>query len=939
MRFLDKIKFTLLILLSLSTIFFAVGCKKPAEQETIYQTPTVEFEDYTYQPTFNTYNEVTLDGKLDDSIWQSQNKLSKKITIDGKVHDVEISTYFAEDGLVAYYKVSGSPVYFEQYRMPDHNSGLIIYLTDGENSKLEQGAWEICLDVGNVHGTKKYIKTASIDYKYNTFYAYMDKVVVVDGEVNTKSSNGYVAEIMFPWEFITTDGNMPKSVSMDAKIVYCKSNVGNRSALISVASNVIPSYKSTSPKDWMRFSKDGYLGDDTKISYTVNGGDGVQNGQVVVNGTFGKSVLLTTKADDGYALDALTVNGVKYQSPAVTFSPRQVEHLDIQVSFKPISGALRTITVTSGYNGCLYKEIPDGTLLTLTDSDSKDYVASALDGKVQLTLPNGSYKVSVDGFLQKTLTITQADVEYNLQLTKNLFTQKHDAINLEDTPTGSKISFTNVNNMGSTTYVSNKLNIDCSEIVALDYVIKLEVGKQIFSSLQYSSQDGTRLDPYCNFGSWDNNPFLIKQGSSTIAICDDKICTQTTSNGKTYLSLHFYQIIDGDTISLYTKTADNLTLICSNKLDDVVGSIRMVFTDFKGELYYEDFKILTGEEVLNNYKASVNVVKNDKADVVVDKGYVGLGQSFTITATPTSNNLNTSIVTKITVNGVETFATVNDKTLTATYLHVYGKMDKLDVEVQTIDVALDYKDVSISFVAKDMVGNIISLAEKRGTITGNVTKDFVATSDGCCTVSLVDGDYVLSIDGFLPTTFTVLGDSQVNLVLGQDVFLDDATGFNVGYNDTDGYNFTSTTAQSRLTFDAQKLPIKDGLKISFTYNGYVGNGVRQWVEFIFKSSNGKAIQAQILTWDNNFILKNIAGSREEISIGTFNKAISFDLYLLVVNGKVSLYNGLDQHLGTLEKASDTGKPLQEVSQVQIYYGFDNHDTWRITNLKVESYSA
>ena len=70
MRFLDKIKFTLLILLSLFTIFFAVGCKKPAEQETIYQTPTVEFEDYTYQPTFNTYNEVTLDGKLDDSIWQ-----------------------------------------------------------------------------------------------------------------------------------------------------------------------------------------------------------------------------------------------------------------------------------------------------------------------------------------------------------------------------------------------------------------------------------------------------------------------------------------------------------------------------------------------------------------------------------------------------------------------------------------------------------------------------------------------------------------------------------------------------------------------------------------------------------------------------------------------------------------------------------------------------
>ena len=177
MKILNKIKIALFVLLSLSVMFFAFGCEKQLDPETIYDTPSVDLDDYEYQPTFNTYGEVVLDGKLDDSVWQNQSKLTEKVMAGGIEHDIEISTYFAEEGLVAYYKLIGSPVYFNPYRDSGNNSGLELYFANDTITHIEQGSWEVSLDSGLVYNSKKYFRTASIGYGYQNFYAYIDRAI------------------------------------------------------------------------------------------------------------------------------------------------------------------------------------------------------------------------------------------------------------------------------------------------------------------------------------------------------------------------------------------------------------------------------------------------------------------------------------------------------------------------------------------------------------------------------------------------------------------------------------------------------------------------------------------------------------------------------------------------------------------------------------------
>lgn len=936
MRFLDKIKITLITLLALSTVFFVVGCQKPTEPETIYNTPKVEIDNYDYNKNYNVYGEVVLDGKIDDDVWQNQSKLSKTVVIDKVEHKIEVSTYFADKGLVAYFKVMGAPAYFDQYLMPDNNTGLILNIADGKNTNLQQGTWEIAVDVGGVYRTKKYIKPASLYYGYHLYYAYMDRAVVVDGDINTKDSNGYVIEVMFPWSFITDDGSMPKSISMDASIIYRNSNTNSIKSTVSVSSKVLATYSSSNPKEWLRFSKDGYLGKDTPITYTVNDGNGVQNGQIIIDGSYGNGFLLTAKADDGYAFDSLTINGVNYQYPAVTFAPRKEFDLDVQVSFRPISGALRTISVTTGYAGCLHNDLPGGTVAILTDEDGNDYVGTSIDGKIDINLPNGGYKVSIDGYDQTTLAVNATDKNYSLQLDKNLFINKNSDIDYAETSSGYNFGFTNVSRT-NTERIKSRLDVDLSNITVLDYVIRLEMGKNIFSSMQYHTASDKLINVYFNIGSWNKCDFLIKKDTTLVTSYNDTNALQTTVNGKTYVAVHLYQVIDGKTITLYNKTNDNLTLIGTLTLPETPKYLYVSFTDFKGELYYEDFKVLSSTEVLDKNKASVNVVDADSADVTIDKYFVGLGQSFTITATPTVNELDTSVITKITVNGVEIPISIDGNVTTATYTHVYGKVDKLDVKVYT--QVVKYKDVTLNLVGKGLNGQDIDLVGKTGKVSGKVDKAVTVLDNGSLVVGLIDGDYVLSIQGFLPTAFSVSNDTtQVDLVIGQNIFVDDSTDFDLSYNEIDGFNFTSSVNKSKVYFDSEQVQIKDGIKISFTYTGYVDTGVKHWIEFIFKSSEGKTIQAQILTWGDQFILKNSNNSDEQVTIGTFHQEISFDLYFIVKWGKVSLYNSLNQHLGTLVQSSQTNSPLKDLVEFSVYYGYESANSykpWSITNFNIE----
>jgi hypothetical protein len=110
------------------------------------------------------YGDISLDGDLSD--WDNIDKLSISLPIGGVNHDIETASYYAEEGLVLYYKVMGAPVYYNPGRGASHNTGVELFIAPDNTSELLGGAFEMELSpTGNVT-VKKFIIEYNAGVKY-----------------------------------------------------------------------------------------------------------------------------------------------------------------------------------------------------------------------------------------------------------------------------------------------------------------------------------------------------------------------------------------------------------------------------------------------------------------------------------------------------------------------------------------------------------------------------------------------------------------------------------------------------------------------------------------------------------------------------------------------------------------------------------------------------
>ena len=266
-----KLKLLVLCLLMVVTSFTVIACKTNngggvGGNQTIKADPIVldEYVNDSQDETYITYDDkITVDGNVTSAEWASQEKFYKVLSIGGIEHEIEASAYFAEEGLIMYWSVLGAPAYYNSGRNSYDNSGVELYLAPGDAARGEGNAWEIDFQTGGVYASKRnigYHKNSNdpkVSYGYSSCAAYMDFDVVIDGELNDPSNNGYMMEFMIPWTHLGYF-KAPEYVCVDAAIINCTSEIGPRNAWYSIGEHTRTDYGWMNVQGWYKYTNKGF---------------------------------------------------------------------------------------------------------------------------------------------------------------------------------------------------------------------------------------------------------------------------------------------------------------------------------------------------------------------------------------------------------------------------------------------------------------------------------------------------------------------------------------------------------------------------------------------------------------------------------------------------------------------------------------------------------
>ena len=225
----------------------------PVINETVYQDLDVpKYSDPT--PEYNTYGGITIDGIVGDE-WKGQQTLATEAYVKGVLHKVEMSTSFADEGIVLYAKVTGAPAYYNPLRFTVNTSIVLNIETDAEPIDNE-GPMKIILYPGELYLAFRYDKRGEkAAFSYNRYHVELDRAYTVDGKTNDPTNNGYTIECMIPWSAIG-ESAAPDKVYIDPEISYCANETDystSSCSLVSYLRGDVASYT-----DWYKFDGSGY---------------------------------------------------------------------------------------------------------------------------------------------------------------------------------------------------------------------------------------------------------------------------------------------------------------------------------------------------------------------------------------------------------------------------------------------------------------------------------------------------------------------------------------------------------------------------------------------------------------------------------------------------------------------------------------------------------
>lgn len=921
MKSLNKIKILLISLFLFVAAISFIGCKEP---DPIYFTPEVTLDDYTpYEEKPPVFGEITLDGVMDEAVWADQEVGEITLKVGGVDYYVSLTSYYTEHGIVIGANVEGSPVYYNPSRYTNHNSGLEFYVAPGGTEHINKKAWQISTDVGNNVDPYLFFNTA-----YITFGADVQLGTTVSGQLNTVNSDGYTMEMMVAWECVNSISRPIPYVNLDAAIIDVNSYVGDRNAWVSIGREVIPGWSFSSPKTWFTFTKDGFFDSSKTPDYTVNDGNALSNGQIEVVGSVKEGYFVKATPLEGYRMSALTINDVSYDVAKVNFDKNSLPVLDIHVEFLPIEGEKRNIIINKGFAYC-EQVIQSGTAVTLKNADGDLYTGFVGDnGEWEVNVPNGDYTFIAQGFNPLSVTITD-DTVYQVSFRSNTFVSYNNVTVDETLDTGATLIFNQVGVPQDNIYFA-KYNVDFSNKVVIDQKIKVQLGNPIFFSVRFKDSWSWNFGNYINIGSWTGAQALyIKHADgTTLETLNSSNTTIISENGKNYIEVRLVQVINGNTLEVYRATDDGYVLYGKFVSDRPIVEGYATITDYQGEVILSDVQIYDGNTASLYKTATVSVGDTGESDVTLSASEFGFGDTVTITVVPKIAEIGTNVIKNVLVNGKPVEYEIVDDVYRVLFTHA---SDSTSYQVTVITENLLLRNVTINLTAKLYSGQTANVLGKTVYLTGEYANSFIVEDSN--TINLPDGDYQLLLEGYLPVSIKVSGDTNLNVVLAQNIFTPNQK-FTYGYSETDGYYYTSSTKNSWM--DLENVPETGNVKVSLTYSGRVASNVQQWTSICFYNDTDNVIEVQLLTWGATFRLKNVHANTWQI-ICSETCDYSNDFVITLIDGVLSVYyaNDLVNPIFTTNE-SKNGGALQNFSKISIFYGYDNASDWKITNLKIES---
>lgn len=360
------------LLLASIVLFFGFVLQKDSG----YRFPIFNYNNGDKVVKTSNDGKITLDGKLNEEVWNKKNKL--EVSMEGNDNvSVVMSSHFTDEGIYIALDVKDMGVYYSQSRDSFANSCIELYASSVAGAyDLNSGdAYEIDLGVNGVATVKKFMNSA-----YTLWPMQIDMSVVTKGDINTAECTGYVIEALLPYsmfggecEFIYANPAIVRTFSTgDEQRQWYNFGIEKRQVEWEKALH------------WWQFNTDGLIAHDVAIKEVKNG---TVNGQNYV--VDGDDYRFEICPQDGYYAKSVKV-GKKDVTNDLVYSGG--------VTYYVVERVKEDITVEVVYEKLPSETVPVKGRVVNSEGTGAGIIASVINGgyAVQATVnEDGTFEVIV----------------------------------------------------------------------------------------------------------------------------------------------------------------------------------------------------------------------------------------------------------------------------------------------------------------------------------------------------------------------------------------------------------------------------------------------------------------------------------------------------------------------------------------------------------------
>ena len=968
----------LLLCLIVSIVSFAFACSggdNGGDNGGSNPPVDVTLDEYIYDERdieYNTYGEVTVDGKLDEAVWENQIKLNRELVVGGANYAVEMSAYFADDGVIMYIDVvTDGGVYINKLRSDHYNSGMEVYITSGDKTTPLMNTWEIPLMANGRYNSRLYTWEGFL----RDARCYVDVKTQIDGlghaplshediNLTPEQTNGYTMEFYVPYANLN-EMSKPSSITMTAAVVHLAGFTSDVRNWVDIHQACDGAGAQYALDIQYAFNEQGYLDRsiDTVRTYKVNGvenSDGiVENGylELDIPTLVGETGSITAIPNPGYMFDYFIVNGVKQDLPFYEIK-KNMGNLDIQVGFKSLDGAdvvdRAEVTIVGPEQGILGYDI-EGKEIRLF-SEKGIFFAEVVDGAVVFeNIPVGEYTFSIPALtgIDTEIVFETGISEYTVVLEYKLFNDETTDATLNYTYNEADQSYTLVstnNTAGNERAIA--FSTDAGKIVWAEMTVGFDLVKSgVTDDKEFilNSIKGT-INSSMNIGIW----WVGKDSTGNEPAEGNELRLRTSGTDKwSYLILSNVYTASNPDKDLHARLLDGEKItVAINLLNTTASIFYKMEADTEWYLWqtlYNYKKIvgissrgaeetITGIKVANEssmYDAGIvatNLTVNDDAmGTVLATGSIYGGQVRVI---PKANE--GYMLYELKVNGVSYPLEVAKFNTNGGAIYVPGKSAFTNNVEVTFGPALETKEYTITIfdANNNPINGQITLVSASHTTVAK-------TINGVATVALIaNADYVLSVDGYEEVTISIDADGNIaetSFVLDKSILYTESKVFDYGVNDTDGNWFTSTTNAGDEVLFIEGSDWSNGKAVSFHLNAELANA-KQYIGFrVYDGANYVAFQ---LSCSNGvFEIKRTRPNYTVLQVVDTNGAEVMDNdFIIYIEGNTVVFTMDGEYVTSVvvKETYNSAELISEIDRVGFFFQVDANPDFKVTHVEVSN---